>query len=113
MVSAYLALDFKIIMRRFRFKFFSVQSIMKRKEIRFACVSLVQLKNSVQFFSFSGFFSLPIFFCLLPHFLKLHLHHFSKIKTHEEVTKLSELRFFILLLVDNRRIRSRIRIRIS
>jgi len=35
--------------------------------------------NKKQFFS--------KFFCLLRYFLKVHLHHFSKIKSHKEVTK--------------------------
>jgi hypothetical protein len=43
------------------------------------------------------------------YFLKLHLHHFSKIKSNKEVTKQSVLRVFFLLLLDYRRIRRRIR----
>ncbi len=39
------------------------------------------------------------------YFLKLHLHHFSKIKSHKEVTKQQESRFFLLFLFDYRRIR--------
>ncbi len=44
------------------------------------------------------------------YFLKVHLHDFSKIKSHKEVTKQKESRFFLLFLLDDRRIRSRIRI---
>jgi hypothetical protein len=40
--------------------------------------------------------------------LKVHLHHFSKIKSPKEVTKQQESRFFILFLLDDRRIRIRI-----
>jgi hypothetical protein len=50
--------------------------------------------------------------------LKVHLHHFSKIKSQKEVTKTVEIEvYFILFLLDDRRIRSRsvplIRIRIQ
>jgi hypothetical protein len=39
------------------------------------------------------------------YFLKVHLHHFSKIKSHhKEVTKQQESRFFIQFLLDDRRI---------
>jgi hypothetical protein len=41
------------------------------------------------------------------YFLKVHLHHFSKMKSQKEVTKQGESRFFLLLLGD-RRIRIRI-----
>jgi hypothetical protein len=34
------------------------------------------------------------------YFLKLHLHYFSKIKGHKEVTKQWELRVFLLILLD-------------
>jgi hypothetical protein len=34
--------------------------------------------------------------------LKVHLHHFSKIKSPKEVTK-QESRFFLLILLDDRR----------
>jgi hypothetical protein len=37
--------------------------------------------------------------------LKVHLHHFSKIKSPTEVTKQQESRFFLLFLLDDRRIR--------
>jgi hypothetical protein len=37
--------------------------------------------------------------------LKVHLHHFSKIKRPKEVTKQKESRFFLLFLLDDRRIR--------
>ncbi len=52
------------------------------------------------------------------HFLKVHLHHSPKIKSHNEVTKQQKLRFFSKLwLVDGRiRIRNRtnkLRIRIQ
>ncbi len=51
------------------------------------------------------------FFCLLgtgTYFLKIHLHHFSNIKSNKEVTKQEESRFFLLFLLDDRRIRSQI-----
>ncbi len=41
-------------------------------------------------------------------FLKLHLHHFLKDKTHNEVTKQQESRFYLLFLLDDGRIRIRI-----
>jgi len=50
----------------------------------------------------NNFFS-TFFAC---YFLKVHVHHFSKIKSQKEVTKPSELRFFLLFLRD-RRIRIR------
>jgi hypothetical protein len=46
------------------------------------------------FFSFSAYY-----------FLKVHLHHFSKIKSQKEVTKQEESRFFLLFSLDDRRIR--------
>ena len=42
-------------------------------------------------------------FCF--YYLKLHLHNFLKIKSHKEVTKQQESRFFVLFLLDDRRIR--------
>jgi hypothetical protein len=48
----------------------------------------------------------PSFFAY--YFLKVHLHHFSKIKSHEEVTKQKESTFFLLFLLDDGRIRIRI-----
>jgi hypothetical protein len=39
------------------------------------------------------------------YFLKVHLHHFSKIKSPKEVTKQLESRFFLLFLLADRRIR--------
>jgi hypothetical protein len=45
------------------------------------------------------------------YFLKVHLHHFSKIKSQKESQK--ESRFFLLFLHDDGRIRSRIRIHTS
>jgi hypothetical protein len=42
------------------------------------------------------------------YFLKVHLHHYSKIKSQKEVTKQRESRFFLLFLLDDRRIRIRI-----
>ncbi len=41
------------------------------------------------------------------YFLKVYLHHFSKKKSHKEVTKQQESRFFLLLLLEDRRIRIR------
>jgi hypothetical protein len=35
-------------------------------------------------------------------FLKIHLHHSSKIRSHEEVTKQKKSGFFLFLLVDGR-----------
>ncbi len=35
------------------------------------------------------------------YFLKIHLHHFSKIKSHKEVTKQEESIFFLLFLLDD------------
>jgi hypothetical protein len=43
--------------------------------------------------------------------LKVHLHHFSKVKSQKEVTKQWESRFFLLFLLDDRRVRIRIRIK--
>ncbi len=48
----------------------------------------------------------PEFFCVLRYLLKVPLHHFSKKKGY--VTKLLESRFFLLFLLDDRKIRSRI-----
>ncbi len=42
------------------------------------------------------------------YFLKVHLHNFSKIKNPKKVTKLLESRFFLIFLLDERRIRIRI-----
>jgi hypothetical protein len=39
------------------------------------------------------------------YFFKVHLHHFSKIKSPNEVTKQYGSRFFLLFLLDYRRIR--------
>ncbi len=39
------------------------------------------------------------------YFLKAHLYYFSKIKSPKEVTKQLESRFFLLILLDDRRIR--------
>jgi hypothetical protein len=46
-----------------------------------------------------------IIFCLLLFELKVHLHHFSQIKSHKEVKKQLESMFFLLFLLDDRRIR--------
>jgi hypothetical protein len=40
--------------------------------------------------------------------LKVHLHHYSKIKSKTEVIKQWESRFFLLFLLDDKRIRIRI-----
>ncbi len=37
------------------------------------------------------------------YFLKVHLHHFPKIKSEKDVTKQKESRFFLLFLLDDRR----------
>jgi hypothetical protein len=42
---------------------------------------------------------------LLNHFLKVHSHHFSQIKSPKEVTKHWESRFFLLFSLEDRRIR--------
>ncbi len=42
------------------------------------------------------------------YFLQVHLHHFSKIKRQKEVIQQQESRFFLLFLLDDRRIRIRI-----
>ncbi len=44
------------------------------------------------------------------YFLNVYLHHFSKIKSPKEVAKQYGSRFFLLFLLDDRRIRIRIRI---
>ncbi len=49
---------------------------------------------------FSRFFSF--------YFLKVHLHHSSKIKSHKEVTKRVEIKAFLFYLLDDGRIRIRI-----
>jgi hypothetical protein len=38
------------------------------------------------------------------YFLKVHLHHFLNIKSHKEVAKQQESRFFLIFLLDDRRI---------
>ncbi len=52
-------------------------------------------------FIFSKFFLLTVLL------MKVHLHHFSKIKSHKEVTKQEESMFFLLFLLDDRRFRIR------
>ncbi len=57
-----------------------------------------------------------LFLCFSAYYLlKVHLHYFSKIKSHKEVTKHKVSRFFLLFLLDDRRIhiRSQSRIRTS
>jgi hypothetical protein len=49
-----------------------------------------------------------IFVSDLQNCLKVHLHNFSKIKSHKEFTKQWESMFFLLFLLDDRRIRIRI-----
>jgi hypothetical protein len=44
------------------------------------------------------------------YFLKVHLHHFSKIKSPKTVTKTVGTKVFLLFLLDDRRIRIRSRI---
>jgi hypothetical protein len=49
-----------------------------------------------------------IFFCISAYyryFLKVLLHHFSKVKSQKEVTKQKKPRFFLLFLLNDRRIR--------
>ncbi len=41
-------------------------------------------------------------YLLTRYFLKVHFHHFSKIKSQKEVTKQQESRFFLLFLLDDR-----------
>ncbi len=51
-----------------------------------------------------------IFSCFFTYyFLKMHLHHSSKIKSHKEVTKQWKWRFFLVFLLNKGRIRIRIR----
>ncbi len=64
--------------------------------MRILLFSSVTFKTSTNFFIFRFF---------AYYFLKVHLHHFSKIKSHEEVTKQLESMLFLLFLLDNRRIR--------
>jgi hypothetical protein len=45
------------------------------------------------------------------YFLKVDLHHFSKIKSQKEDAKQQESKFFLLFLLDDRRIRSPFRSR--
>jgi hypothetical protein len=47
------------------------------------------------------------FFCLLRYFLKIHLHHFVKGKKLKRRHKTVGIRFFLLFLLDARRIRIR------
>jgi hypothetical protein len=42
------------------------------------------------------FYFLKKFFCLLLYELKVHLHHFSKIKSHKEVKKQLRINVFLL-----------------
>jgi hypothetical protein len=42
------------------------------------------------------------------YFLKVHFHHFSKLKSQKEVTRQYKTRFFLLFLHNDRRIRIRI-----
>jgi hypothetical protein len=44
-------------------------------------------------------------FFVASYLLKVHLYHFPKIKSDKEVTKQYESRFFLLFLLDDRRIR--------
>ncbi len=41
------------------------------------------------------------------YFLKAHLHHYAKIKSHKDVTEQLKSRFFLLFLIDEGRIRIR------
>ncbi len=52
-----------------------------RLRIRILLFSLVTFKVATKIIFFSKFY------CLLPYFLKLHLHNFSKIKSHKKATK--------------------------
>ncbi len=64
--------------------------------------SLLTFKVATKNYFCIGFFAY--------YFLKLHFHHFSRIKSHKEViTEQYELRLFIKFLLVDRRIRSRIR----
>jgi hypothetical protein len=60
----------------------------------------LQDANKKQFF----FFKFSVFY-----FLNVHLHHFSRIKRHTKITKQLESRIFLLFLLDDGRIRIRIR----
>jgi hypothetical protein len=56
-----------------------------------------------------------LFFLSFPayYFLKVLLHHFSKIKSQKEVSKQQKSRFSLLYLLNDRRIRIRIQSRIQ
>ncbi len=70
-----------------------------RLQIRILLFSSVTFKTSIKK-SFKSFFAY--------YFLKKHLHHFSKIKGQTAVTKQQESMFFLLFLLDDRRIWIRI-----
>jgi hypothetical protein len=72
---------------------------------RILLFSSVTLKIATKIIFFPSFFAY--------YFLKVHLHNFSEIKSHKEVTKQKESRFFLLFLLDDSRIQIRSRIRSS
>ncbi len=93
----------------FPFSVLRIQEILVRIRIR-GFIPLTNLSgscySSVLFFKTSKKnFSFSKFLCL--YFLKIHLHNFSNIKSHK-VTKQQVSMFFLLFLLDDRRIRIRI-----
>jgi len=60
----------------------------------FFVLDLQDANKKTFFLSFSAYY-----------FLKVHLHHFSKIKNHKEATKQKEASLFLLFLLDDSRIR--------
>ncbi len=65
-------------------------------------IHLQDANHKLFFFKFSAYY-----------FMKVHLHHFSKIKSQKEVIKQWDSRFFLLFMLGDRRIRIRIRIHTS
>ncbi len=65
----------------------------------------IRLRLRILLFSSVTFKTTTKNFFVVFYFLKLHLNHFSKIKSHNEVTKQKESRFFLIFLLDDRRIR--------
>ncbi len=56
----------------------------------------------------NGFCENYFFVLFFAHYFLVHWHHFSKIKSHTEVTKQVGSMFFLLFLLDDRRIQIRI-----
>jgi hypothetical protein len=64
-----------------------VPSVADRIRIRILLFSSVPFKTSTKFF------------CLLGYFLKVHLHHFSRIKSNKEITKQKKSMFFLIFFL--------------